>query len=437
MAGFWGNRKKDREQLAAEDAQLGRRADSALVAADERLRTTADELTYAEIELGREATAELRAALTAVREHLGEAFHLNQLNHDHLPDTAEELRTRNSRIIQLCEWAEELLDDRTEALAAPIARARRAPEIITGIRDDVVRLGDRVPHAHQTLTRLSARYSPAALRQVAGNPAEAAKLLEFAAHGADISTERRESGRREQANLALETAIEAVRRATTLLDAVDQFEVEALRAESALAAIVDDSREDIVAARPMAGVPAVAAATTALERALESLTPADAKPDPFAELTRLREANAALDVARERAARPVIPESHVRHALDDADRQLGVARSVISGHRGWIGADARTRLAEAERVRLELAPFSGGPVPEDDREKSLADARRCGALAAEALQLAQRDIDASRPNDSGWGGPMGGGRGRQGGGDLVGGILGGLVIGSILDGIFD
>ena len=94
----------------------------------------------------------------------------------------------------------------------------------------------------------------------------------------------------------------------------------------------------------------------------------------------------------------------MRHAIDDADRQLGVARSVISGHRGWIGADARTRLAEAERIRLDLSAISAQPIGEDDREQVLADARRCGQLAAEALQLAQRDIDSSRPNDGGWGG---------------------------------
>ena len=130
------------------------------------------------------------------------------------------------------------------------------------------------------------------------------------------------------------------------------------------------------------------------------------------------------------------PESHVRHAIDDADRQLGVARSVISGHRGWIGADARTRLAEAERLRLDLGAVASGPIDEDDREQALADARRCGQLAAEALQLAQRDIDSSRPNDGGWGGPGAGGQ-RGGGNGIASGILGGLVIGSILDGIFD
>jgi hypothetical protein len=429
MAGIWGNRKKEREAQAAQDAELTRRAGSALIAVDERIRTTSDELVYAEAELGTEATQPLHDAIDAVRQHLAEAFHLHQLNHDEIPDTSEELQSRGARILQLCEWAQELLDDRTEALAKPIERARRAPEIITGIRADVERLGARLPQVQATLARLTSRYSADALRKVAGNHTEASQLLEFALHGADVSERRREAGQREQANLALETAIEAVRRATTLIDAVDGYEVEALRAESTLDAIVHDSREDLAAAKDIASAPQVAAAMTTLEKELGSLAPAGTLTDPFAELTRLREANAALDAAvdkaRERAARPVIPESHVRHAVEDADRQLGVARSVISGHRGWIGADARTRLAEAERIRLDLTQV-GSPIPEDDREAVLADARRCGMLAAEALQLAQRDIDSSRPQNGG-----------RGGGDVMGGILGGLVIGSILDGIFD
>ena len=89
---------------------------AALVAADERLRTTDDELTFAELELGRDATRDLRDALVAVRTHLREAFQLNQLNHDEIPDTPEEARTRNARIVQLCDWAEDLLDDRLQAL---------------------------------------------------------------------------------------------------------------------------------------------------------------------------------------------------------------------------------------------------------------------------------------------------------------------------------
>ena len=61
MAGFWGKRKREEQAaLDAQDAELARRARTALVAADERIRLTTDELAFAEAELGIEPTEELR-----------------------------------------------------------------------------------------------------------------------------------------------------------------------------------------------------------------------------------------------------------------------------------------------------------------------------------------------------------------------------------------
>lgn len=451
MAGFWGRRAREYEATTAQDTELARRADRALVATDERIRLTTDELAFAEAELGLGPTKDLRDALDAVRLHLGEAFHLNQLNHDEIPDTAEELRTRNARIVQLCEWAESLLDDRTEALAAPIERARRAPEILAGVVQDAARLRERLPEARETVERLRARYSADALRQIDTNAAEAEQLLGFAEHSGAVAARRRDAGQREQANVALEAATESVRRAGALLDAVENFEIEALRAESTLTAIIEDSRGDLVVARREPATPAVAAAMADLEAALAALPAAGVNTDPFAHLTRLRDANTALDaaiaLARERAAKPLPTSEQVRNAIDDADRSLAILRDVIGGHRGWIGADARTRQAEAERIRADLdtlighdAALGARPVAEEQREEAITLARRVGFLASESLQLAQRDIDSSRPQDpgQGWGGPGWGGGGRRGGGgDVATGILGGLVIGSILDGIFD
>ncbi|MBT2517681.1 hypothetical protein J7E29_09575 [Streptomyces sp. ISL-90] len=448
MAGFWGKRQRDQQELQAQDADLAKRAGTALVAADERIRVTADELVFAEAELGPDATKGLGEALAAVRKHLREAFRLNQLNHDEIPDTLEELRTRNARIVQLCEWAEDVLDEHMSALAESIARARQAPEIIAGVRADAARLRARIPHARDTLERLAARYAREALAQVEANPAEADQLLGFAEHSAGVAERRREAGQREQANLALEASTESVRRAATLLDAVETFEVEALRAESTLSAIVEDSRGDLAVALKEPQSAGVTTAIAELRGALAALPPAGVNTDPFAQLNRLREANAGLDAAiaaaRERAARPIPPLEHVHHAIDDADRQLAVARDVIAGHRGWIGADARTRLAESERIRIDLDRYLGrsaatvSVIDEDHREQAMAMARRVAYLAGEALQLARRDIDASRPQDPAqWGGPGYGGGRRGGGGDMMGGILGGLVIGSVLDGIFD
>lgn len=441
MAGFWGRRKREQEELAAQDADLARRAEQALVGADERIRTTSDELSFAEAELGESLTADLRKALSAVRTHLREAFQLHQLNHDEIPDTDEELRTRNARILQLCDWAQDLLDEKTSVLAESVAKVRRAPEIIAQVRADAAALSARIPQTNEAVSRLSARYSESAMHQITASAAEAEQLISFATHSADVSERRRAAKQNEEANVALETATEATRRASALLDAVEDFEIEALRAESTLAEVVADSRGDLIAARTAPAVPAVAQAVAALQAALAALTPSGQPNDPFAELSQLRDANSALDdaiaKARHRADNPLPSLAQVQHAIDDADRQLGVARGLISGHRGWIGADARTRLAEAERLRVDLSDLLPA---EETREAALVQARRVAHLASEALQLAQRDIDSSRPQDQDWGGGGGWGGGPRrggGGGDLASGILGGLVIGSILDGIFD
>ena len=439
--GFWGRSKRERQaEQDAQDASLARRAGQALVQADEKVRLTSDELNFAFAELGDAATRDLRTALESVKHHLGEAFQLHQLNVDEIPDTAEELRTRNARIVQLCDWALDVIDERTAALEGAISKARRAPEVLAGVLVDAEKLRLRLDGARDSLGRLSLRYSDAALQQVSRNVDEAEQLISFATHSADISTRRREAGQREQAQLALEAATESTRRAATLLDAIENYEIEALRAESTLAAVVEDSRGDLIRARTAPRSNDVSTAMDLLERRLGELPAAGTRSDPFASLSTLRQANTGLDeaIARavERAARPVPSLAQVATARDDADRQLAVARDVIAGHRGWIGADARTRLAEAERLRQEL---DSRGTSEDDREQSLPLARRVSQLAGEALQLAQRDIDQSRPrndDDWGWGGDQ---RGRRGNdmGDAFGGILGGLVIGGILGDIFD
>ncbi|PQZ71373.1 hypothetical protein CQ031_19245, partial [Microbacterium sp. MYb40] len=405
MAGFWGRRKREQEELAAQDADLALRAEQALVATDERIRTTSDELAFAEAELGESLTSDLRKALAAVRTHLREAFQLHQLNHDEIPDTDEELRTRNARILQLCEWAQDLLDEKTSVLAESVAKVRRAPEVIAQVRADAAALSARIPQTNEAVARLSARYADSAMHQITASAAEAEQLISFATHSADVSERRRAAKQNEEANVALETATEATRRASALLDAVEDFEIEALRAESTLAEVVADSRGDLIAARTAPAVPAVAQAVAALQAALAALTPSGTPNDPFAELSQLRDANSALDEAiakaRHRAENPLPSIAQVQHAIDDADRQLGVARGLISGHRGWIGADARTRLAEAERLRVDLSDLLPA---EDTREAALIQARRVAHLASEALQLAQRDIDSSRPQDQDWGG---------------------------------
>ncbi|GGI45838.1 hypothetical protein BCL57_001536 [Agromyces flavus] len=410
MTGFRVRRRRSAHELEVPDADVARRAGAALFAADERIRVAAEELDFAEAELGRGSTKELSEALVAARANLGEAFRLNRPTPAAAPATAADVRTRHLRILELCESVDELLDEHTGALAERVARARRAPQVLAGVLGDIEILRTHIPQARQTLERLAARYAHDALTPIQGNPGEAEQLVAFAEHSAGVAERRRAAGQREQAHVALEASAEAVRQAANLLDAVETFELEALRAEAGLAALVEDARRDLAGGlemRPRSR--ALASAIGELQAALADLPAAGVNTDPIAHVTRLRDATAALDAAtaavRERAGRPIPSLVQVQRAIDDADRQLDVAREVIAGHSGWIGPEALKRLAEAERIRVDLALFLGNAETTiasrdgEHRARVVAMAGRLAELAAEALRLARRDIrDARSPS---------------------------------------
>ena len=439
MAGFWGIRKsEDQTRQEAADEDLAFRARTAIVSADERIRTTEDELGFAVAEIGANSTLRLRDALVAVKKHLGEAFYLHQLNYDDIPDTVEELRTRNTRIVQLCEWAEQVLDTETEALRGQVERVRQAPAVLQAVRDDIERLRARLPEINEIVAHLSEQYTPAALGRLRFTTGETERLLDFATRSADVSERRRNAGQLEESNLAMETATETMRRASAMVDGVDRFEFEAIRAQATLADVIADSRNDLIVAARVPRTSEVTEAARRLETQLAAIGTAGVATDPFAELAALSAANAALDaaVARERASRPVPSLDHVRHDVRAADHALSIADGLINGHRGWIGADARTRHAEAIRYRSEIDSLI---VSEETREQAQQLARRSAQLANEAVRLAQRDIDSSRPDGNDWSfGGKGNKNGNGGSGmSILGPVLGGFILGSIIDDIFD
>ena len=175
------------------------------------------------------------------------------------------------------------------------------------------------PTRARRVERLAQRYSESALRQVAESADEAEQLLTFAEHSADVSARRREAVSREEANLALETVDRggascsgAPRRGRGLRDRGAARRVDARRRHRGLPR--RPRRRPSRAAGPRGDRRRHRARSGARRPArLRGV-----KADPFAELSRLREANTGLDaaiaVARERAARPIPSVAHVRHA---------------------------------------------------------------------------------------------------------------------------
>ena len=73
--------------------------------------------------------------------------------------------------------------------------------------------------------------------------------------------------------------------------------------------------------------------------------------------------------------------------VDRVPARIRVAVDVISAHRGRVGADARTRLAEAQR---QLALAEAAAV--DDPVEALDAARRASRIAQDADALARYDV---------------------------------------------
>lgn len=422
-------RRVEHERLVTGQlAELTQTAGSALVRADERLRLADDELGFAIAEFGEEAASEFGAALQRARQRLSEAFQLNQQLSDHIPDTDAQRREWTERIISLCESAESSLRDKQSALAARRAAARRTPSEVEKVRADIGRARETLPLARTTLTRLALRYSDAALVPISSNPDQAEQLLEFAERSAQVAESRLTASRAAEADKAAHAAVETVRRAEALVGAVSAFEVEALQAESTLAAMVAESRAELAEARRLPDAERhglIDEAITTLEGELAALPEPGARLDPVGSLSAIRRANSKLDDAvaarAQRAERKEQLRAQLVTAIDDAERQIAAARELITDYRAPIGPDARTRLAEAER---ELATITDEREP----EPAIARARRAASLAADAAAYARADLEGAHgewdSRRSGYGRP---------GSSMIGGVLGGLAIGGLLD----
>ena len=157
------------------------------------------------------------------------------------------------------------------------------------------------------------------------------------------------------------------------------------------------------------------------------------KIDPIATLERVETAHRSLDQAlsgiRDQQEQARRAQASLQQTIMSAQAQISATSDYITARRGGVGTEARTRLAEAQR-NLDYALS----ISRNDSVTALTYAQQAHALAAQAAQLAQSDVDNfGGYANQGYGrsGMFGGG---GGGGGLGGAILGGILINSILNG---
>lgn len=411
---------------------LRKRAGSLLVAADDAIKSSEQELGFAMAAYGEDAVATFSEDLAAARNHMGESFKLQQQLDDHIPDTEAQQRIWLKDIIRRCEAVNESLQAHKEDFDALRELEKNAPAALASARETAGQAASRLSTAAATLDTLRSRYAASAVQQVSDNIDQANERLAFVTNAAATAEEKLAEQDTSGAVVLVRAAEESVHQANVLLDAIDKRarELDAARAE--LQRAVADARQDLAqadavsasgASPGLAGpVAGVRAALEEVERALQS-----GPYDPVELLRRLETANTQLDSAlegiRDRQEQERRARDSLQHAIMAAQAQISGTSDYIRARRGGVGSEARTRLAEAERnLQQAVAVQSTDPV------SALAYAQQANALAAQAADMAQQDVDGF--GGGGFGGGFGGGRGNG----MGGAILGGILIDSILRG---
>jgi hypothetical protein len=409
-------------------ADLAYRASAALIEVDDAVRTSEQELAAARAHFGEDAVAEFATALQQSRADMLRAFALRQQLDDDQPEDEHATRALHAEIVRIATAADDRLDEQVEAFDALRGLEARAPEYVTGLRTRLDGVSARLPQVDAAWAALQARYAATALEPVDGDLDQARELLTAAAAELEEAQESLAApgapatgdvaaGGPAAAVVAGRAAEDAITQAETLLDGILRRESELAGAAAQVPAARAEVELDLAEAQALPGeaiAPVVARAAAALAAADEAA--GGPHPDPIAALRLLGEAGTALDQgiadAREAAERERKAAAALEQAVLTARSSVAAAEDFVATRRGAVGAQARTRLAEAQR-HLQQA---GGPDP----VAALQEAQQADALAQEALRIARTDVSQwSRPGAT-----------TSTGADLAGMILGGILAGA-------
>lgn len=405
--------------------QLARRSASALVAADDAIRTSEQELGFATAQFGDDAAAAFAETLAQARRDLDEAFSLQQCLDDDQPDTEADVRAIHTRILELCAHADSELDARADEFDRLRDLEQNAPEALARIQQERNAAGAGLDGAVTSLERLRSAYAPEELSTIDDNPEQARSRLTYADEQLASAQQSIAAGDGAAAAVSLRTAEGAVAQAAQLEASVEKVATDLATAERDAAALITDLEQDVAAAvgvpDPDGALAAVASATRQqIDAARAQLTGEHRRPQ--AALSALLGANSAIDAAlagaRDAAQRAARARQTLEQQLQQARAQVSAAEDYIGTRRGAVGATARTRIAEA-RASLDRAEATAQIEP----ERALADATRATQLSGLAIDAARSDVGGFATGSSG-----------SSSNGMMGAMIGGMVLNSLLGG---
>ncbi|MFF4041507.1 hypothetical protein [Streptomyces sp. NPDC001816] len=377
-----------------------RQARAALVLADDCVRASSEELPFVEELFGSEAVEPYVHALRAAQTELSAAFAIWRRYEEGVPGDASARRQALVGVVGRCAEAGRRLDAEAEGLDLLRGLEQGVGAALEVAEGRFRELTARTAAAEATAAELHLRYAPSAGAPVTGYVEQAKDRLVFATSQLNESRQAADSGDGQRAARRLRAAEGGVAQAGVLVGGVERLAAQLREAAALVPAALTGGEAEIAEARRNGGRLApgelharIAHADGVLAAVRAELT---AGPyDPLDALRRIARAVERLEVGRSGAV-----EAAARLVSRSA---LGGAEDFIAVHRGAVGAQARARLAEAERA--------------------LGSGADADVLAREARDLAERDVRAH-------GNPYADGHATG----LTGAVLGGILLAEEPDG---
>ena len=437
-SGSYGPQGAELDPLASLSVEeLRRKSGSLLIEADDAIKSSEQELGFAQAQYGDAAVGNFTKALAEAKAHMTESFKLQQQLDDHIPDTEEQQRTWLGEIIRRSEAALESLQEQKADFDSLRELEKNAPQALAAVNAGAREADAKISSAEQSLAAMRSKYADSALVQVSDNIVQAKERLAFVQNASQTAQQKLGEGESSLAAVAVRAAEESLHQTNVLLDAISKVAGNLDQARNGLEAAVVDTSQDLAQAKAMiqSGAHAeLAGPVAAVEAALAQVKTEiqGGKIDPIATLQRVETAHQSLDQAltgiRDQQEQARRAQASLQQTIMSAQAQISATSDYITARRGGVGTEARTRLAESQR-NLDYALS----IARTDPVTALTYAQQAHALAAQAAQLAQADVehfDGYANQGFGRGGMFGGG----GGGGLGGAILGGILINSILNG---
>lgn len=402
---------------------IATQAGSALLQADEGVRAAANELEFARLEFGKEATDDFDKTLEAAKQKVAQAWEIRKLLEDENPETPEQARSMNQQILALTQSAHDDIASHEQRFSDLRNLAANAGERLADLSERTVEIENQIATADAQFASLALTYPESALETLRTYPQQVETLLEAAkgtiAQGQQAVSESNNSQAAVFVRLAEDEIEQARQLSSKIANARQSFE----EASAFVTEGVRSIQGDIADANRLGGDdPNIQSLRQRAEEVVAKAT--GSMVDPFLVSAELTDAEQALDAALEGVRG--VEENKLRNK-ELAERAGKLARTsideadqFIDRYSSWISERPHTLLASAKKAfnqALQTSDYTAA--------SQLFNEARTSAVSS--LNTAQNDVNTAtqRQNHAQYGNVQGGN---------LGSILGGMILGSILSG---